>query len=107
EDRHHRSGACRGRGPGAGERRVRPPASRAALVDVISSVLVEAFAALLAELPRPHHAPQDLRRTETLAELREQVIGDGEADVEADVVGELQGTHRVPVAELDGPIDLL
>src|SRR3954462_6307841 len=69
--------------------------------------LVEAFAALLPELTGAHHRAEDRRRTELIADLLREVIEDREAHVEADEIGELQGTHGMPVSELHAAIDVL
>ena len=41
-----------------------------------------------------------------LAERRVQVLRDGEPHIEPDEIGELQGTHRVVVAQLHGLVDV-
>src|SRR5438128_1125061 len=47
------------------------------------------------------------RRSEALSQLGPEVLGDREPHVQPHLVGELERSHRVPVAELDGAVDLL
>src|SRR5437588_3238058 len=62
--------------------------------------LVEAFARLPAELPFGDQAPQDVGRAEALgAEPVVQVLGDVEAHVKADEIGQAERPHRVIVTE--------
>ena len=51
-------------------------------------------------------AAEDVRCGERGAEGAGQVVGDAEADVEADEIGELERPHRVAVAELHGGVDV-
>src|SRR4029079_12930347 len=68
---------------------------------------IEAFARFLSELSLRDEIAQQLRRLEARAERRCEVLGDAEADVEADEISEPERSHWMVVAELHCPIDVL
>src|SRR5258708_23888413 len=70
------------------------------------SPAVEALTRFLTELPVGDHVAQEPRRLEARAERRGQVLGDAEANVETDQIGQAQWAHWMVVAELHGPIDV-
>src|SRR5947209_11125790 len=71
-----------------------------------SAPAVETPAGLLAELARHHLLPQQRRRLEPGTERGGEVLGDGQADVEADEVGEPQRPHGMAVPEDHALVDV-
>ena len=72
------------------------------------AVVVEAPAALLAQVPRRHHpAEQRAGAVLVVAQAVVQHLEDREADVEPDEVGQRQRAHRVRHAELHHRVDRL
>src|SRR5947208_1091597 len=70
-------------------------------------VLVEPAADLLAEPAGGDVLPeQRARPVLVVAELAVEDLGDREAGVEADQIGELERAHRVVEAELDAGVDV-
>src|SRR2546426_2873204 len=70
--------------------------------------VVEPLATLLAQLPPGDLVAQDLGGLESaILQRLEQIVRDGEADIQADQVGELERTHGVVVAELHRLVDVL
>src|SRR3989475_10474053 len=69
--------------------------------------VVKPLATLLAQLPPGDLVAQDLRGLESaILQRLEQIVRDGEADIQADQVGEFERTHRVVVAELHRLVDV-
>src|SRR2546423_7178329 len=71
------------------------------------SPAIETLSRFLSEFPGGDHLAQQLRRLEARAERRRQHLGDAKPHVEPDEVGQPQRSHRMVVAELHGPVDVL
>lgn len=87
---------------------VKRPAPKGAglLSQSLLGVVVEADAALLAELAGADHLLEQRMRTILgIAGLALEDFHDGEADVEADQIAESQRTHRMIGTELHGSVD--